>query len=298
MTNHAPISVVCDRCRERGLSHHDPFAAFGALLDFDPVPRRSSRADGWDADVQRAYIAALSLTGSDRAACRAVGRSAFGVTQLLAHEGGDSFRAAREQALAIAADERGRRLAEGLRAVAAEEAGWRPPDPPWPRAASRHPPRNGEGDHAKHGGGGSSPAPAAEEDSDEEKREWLSRLVGKYLLKVGQERAARLAGEVVAADFYLRQLTWIEVALDLMGGDGFRVLGEHREQGHDLIAIAETPFSRILGEARREKWAEMGDPPRAPAAALSPGSRPLQHRAARTYARRHRAQPRGAAGNI
>jgi hypothetical protein len=127
------IPVLCDRCRAEGRAGEDPFAAFGALLDFDPVPRRTNRADGWDSEVQRAYIAALSLTGSDRAACRAVGRSAFGVTQLLAHEGSESFAAAREEALAIAADARRLRLAEGVRAVAAEQAGWRPPDPPWSR---------------------------------------------------------------------------------------------------------------------------------------------------------------------
>jgi hypothetical protein len=263
MKNHPPISVVCDRCRAQGLSHHDPFAAFGALLDFDPVPRLKTRADGWDAEVQRAYIAALSLTGSDRAACRAVGRSAFGVTQLLAHEGGDSFRAAREQALAIAADERSRRLAEGLRAVAGEQAGWRPPDPPWAKAASRHPPRNGEGDDAKHGGGGSSPpGPADEEDSDEKKLEWLGGIISKYLIKVGQERKARLDGRIVEADFYLRQMTWIEVALDMLSGDGLKLLRDFRADGHDLIGIAETEMSKLLGELRREKWAELGEPPR------------------------------------
>jgi hypothetical protein len=35
-----PIFVVCDRCRAEGHSGEDPFQAFGALLDFDPVPRR------------------------------------------------------------------------------------------------------------------------------------------------------------------------------------------------------------------------------------------------------------------
>src|SRR3954462_12800768 len=88
---------------------------------FRPRPAPHNRADGWDSEVQRAYIAALSLTGADRSACRAVGKSAFGVTQLIAHEGSESFCAAREEALAMAADERSRRLAEGLRAVAAEK---------------------------------------------------------------------------------------------------------------------------------------------------------------------------------
>ena len=110
----APIPVVCDRCRAEGLSGADPFAAFGALLDFDPVPRRKTRPDGWDHECQRAFIAALSLTGSVRAACRAVGKSAFGAERLREAEGGESFAAAWEEAEAIAGDERSRRLAEGV----------------------------------------------------------------------------------------------------------------------------------------------------------------------------------------
>lgn len=82
-----PLHVVCDRCRAEGLAGEDPFQAFGALIDFEPVPRRTKRADGWDPEVQRAFIAALSLTGSDRAAARAVGKSAYGVSQLIEHEG-------------------------------------------------------------------------------------------------------------------------------------------------------------------------------------------------------------------
>src|SRR3954452_1525063 len=94
-----PIPVVCDRCRAEGLAGEDPFEAFGALLDFEPVPRRMNRADGWDAEVQRAYIAALSLTGSDRAAARAVGKAAFGIKQLLNSPGSEGFAAAREEAM-------------------------------------------------------------------------------------------------------------------------------------------------------------------------------------------------------
>jgi hypothetical protein len=71
----APIPVVCDRCRAEGLAGDDPFEAFGDLLDFEPVPRRKARADGWDAECQRAFVAALSLTGSVRAAARAVGKA-------------------------------------------------------------------------------------------------------------------------------------------------------------------------------------------------------------------------------
>jgi hypothetical protein len=247
MEHQHPIPVICDRCRAQGQAGEDPFAAFGALLDFEPVPRFSARADGWDAEVQRAYIAALSLTGSDRAACRAVGKSAFGVKQLIAHEGAEGFCAAREEALALAPDERSRRLADGLRTVAAEQADWHPPAPPWASAATRRLP---------------SPPPEEEPMTDEQKKEWLADIVQRYLYKVKAERECRLAGKIVAADYYLRQLTWIEVALDLLSSGGFQLLKDFRKGEHPLVHIAETPFSRILGEARRRQWREMGEPPR------------------------------------
>lgn len=232
-----PIPVICDRCRAEGAAGGDPFHVFGALLDFEPVPRLSTRADGWDAEVQRAYIAALSLTGSDRAACRAVGKSAFGVTQLLAHDGGEGFRAAREEALAIAADERRRRLAEGLRAVAAEDKARTLGPAPWSAAAARNP--------AARWGRGEAPSPPEPEETDEQRHEWLHWILRKYLIKVRQERTARLEGKIVEADWYLRQATWLEVALDMTSGDGFELLRDFREQGCDLIDIAETPMSRL-----------------------------------------------------
>jgi hypothetical protein len=48
-----PIPVICDRCRADGVGE-DPFEAFGALLDFEPVPK-AKRADGWDEECQRAF---------------------------------------------------------------------------------------------------------------------------------------------------------------------------------------------------------------------------------------------------
>ena len=45
-------------------------------------------------------------------------------------------------------------------------------------------------------------------------------------------------------------------------GGGLELLSEFRKDDHHVIHIAETPFSRILDEARREKWAELGEPPR------------------------------------
>src|SRR4051794_11084909 len=75
------IPVVCDRCREEGLAGAESFAGLGDLLDFEPVPRKTARADGWTPDKQRAFIAALAVTGSDRRAAHAVGMAPNGVEQ-------------------------------------------------------------------------------------------------------------------------------------------------------------------------------------------------------------------------
>jgi hypothetical protein len=259
--NRAAIPVICDRCRAEGLAGEDPFAAFGDLLDFAPVPRRQKRANGWDEEAQRAFIAALSLTGSQRAAARAVGLAAFGVKQLLDTPGSEEFAAAVDEAHAIAADERSRRLAEGVRAIAAEQSAWRPPDPPWAGAATR---AGRSGPARALASSGPARLAAAHEMSQEERRAAIDRimegLIDPYLLRLSMEREARLAGQIVAADFYLRQVTFMEVLLDMVSGDGFRVLRDFRRDGFDLTQIAQTPVSRLLGAARREYWEAIGEP--------------------------------------
>ena len=258
-----PLPVICDRCRERGDAGEGVFAEFGALLDFDPVPRKTNRADGWDEEVQRTFIAALSLTGSVRAACRAVGKSVFGVTQLLAAPGSESFAAAHDQAMALACEERRRRLAEGLAAIADDESGWRPPEGPWAESKRRRgrPPRYVAAPLPELPPPPSSPADKAAADAAAIE-EFEQVVLGKYILKVQAERRARLAGRIVEADYYVRQLTWIEMLLDLGSGDGWRVLEGLRRGDYHAIDIAGTPFSRILDEARRLAWAEKGEPPR------------------------------------
>ncbi|HEY0111581.1 MAG TPA: hypothetical protein VGB59_00360 [Allosphingosinicella sp.] len=254
----APIPVICDRCRSEGLSGDDPFEAFGALLDFDPVPRRTSRADGWTEEVQRAFIAALSLTGSARQAARAVGKAQFGVDQLLNCPGSEGFRAAHEEAMAIAGDERSRRLREGLRSVAAEQSGWRPADPPWAKAASRSAPLL-----APPAASGPEELSEAEQAEVERlRRELLGVFLHKYALKLQSERRCRVEGRIAEADFYIRQVTMLEVALDVVSGDGMMLLKEVRLQGFDLLAIAETEMSLHLDQTRRAHWEACGDPPR------------------------------------
>jgi hypothetical protein len=252
-----PIPVLCDRCGAAGTAGEEPFAAFGALLDFAPVPRRKTRADGWDAEVQRAFIAALALTGSERAAARAVGRAQFGVTQLLACPGSEGFAAARAEALAIAAGERSRRLAEGLRAVASEEAGWRPPPPPWSRAAGRALPAAPAAP--------AEPPPAEESPEAREEANWAAfcSVADKYRLKLEAERRCRLEGRIADADFYLRQLTFVEVVADLMTqGRAFAWLLDFRHGSRHVTEVAQTSMSMLLDKLRRAHWEAEGAPPR------------------------------------
>lgn len=244
-----PIPVLCDCCRARGVAGEGDFASMGDLLDFDPVPRRKVRADGWSPEVQRAFIVALAATGSARRACAAVGKAQFGADQLRRAPGNEGFLAAWDAAMALFQEKESRRIAAGIEAVAGEGSAWSPPPAPWSHAASRHLRAP------------AAPDPAAEP-GKEERLEWFYDLVARYMLKVESERTARLAGKIVDADFCLRQLTWLEVAIDLASGDGFQALLDFRHQGWHLIEIAETPMSRLLGDMRRKKWAELGDPPR------------------------------------
>jgi len=116
------IPVICDRCRTAGLAGEADFSHLGDLLEFQPVPRKTERADGWSPEKQRAFIAALSVTGSKRQAAKAVGMAAFGIDQMLKHEGNASFKAAFERAMAIAKQNGSMRIASGIADVAARNA--------------------------------------------------------------------------------------------------------------------------------------------------------------------------------
>lgn len=65
---------------------------------FDPVARKY-RHDGWTADRQRGFIAALAETGSVKAACARVGKTTEGAYHLRRQPGADGFRRAWEAAL-------------------------------------------------------------------------------------------------------------------------------------------------------------------------------------------------------
>ena len=245
MSNHIP--VICDRCRATGQSGEADFPHLGDLLDFAPVPRKTARVDGWSADKQRAFIAAVAATGSKRRAAMSLGMAPYGIDQLLKAEGNDGFKAAYDRALAIAKANGSMKIAQGVADAAARNAQLTPPS----RLRGLDP---------------AEPEEDEEEYSDEAKMEMIEALADKFLRKVAVEREARLAGRIVEADFTLRQVTFIEVMLDLgaarLGMDAEEALHQLRRGGHGLTQIVSTPLADWLDRLRRDYWEAQGDPPR------------------------------------
>ncbi|UIJ44512.1 hypothetical protein LZK98_15795 [Sphingomonas cannabina] len=123
---------------------------------------------------------------------------------------------------------------------------------------------------------------------------------GALRRKVWSERRHRPAGEVVAADFTLRQLTHIELILDCSGRGLALIDAWTRRPGlyGDTEALFASPISSHLEEIRRAVWEELGDPPRPPLpldaklphAALSGGPTNVERRKARRDAERRIAE--------
>lgn len=251
MATRDPYPVLCDRCGAEGLAGEAEFerlAGLGDLLDFEPVPRRVARADGWTPEIQRAYVAALAVTGSERQACTVVGRAQFGISQLRKAEGSESFFAACDKAMEIWRERERVRRSDNLLAAAYGEAARTRPRLAWSAAATRRLPP---------------PDPALDPEVEEKAAlELLETLARGIWIKLRDERRARLQGRIVAADFYLRQITWLEVALDLAADDSTRMWKELHRGGTHVLDIAATPLSRILDSARRLAWGEAGDPDR------------------------------------
>ena len=245
------IPVICDRCRQTGIAGETDFSHLGDLLEFDPVPRRP-RVKGWSPERQRAFIAALSATGSKRQAAQAVGMATYGVDQMLKSEDGDSFKAAFDRAMAIAARHGSMKIAQGVADAAARNAQLTPPS----RLRGLPPPEEDEWGEEEN------------EISTEQKIELMENIAAKFLRKVAAEREARLSGQIVAADFYLRQVTFIEVVFDLtassFGWPAEDVLRDLRRGDRDLREILSTPFADWLDARRREWWLQEGDPERPP----------------------------------
>jgi hypothetical protein len=203
--------------------------------------------NGWDPDAQRAFIALLAATGSKRQAAKALNRNDHGITQSLKRDDSASFRLAYDRALAIAKANGSMKIAQGVADAATRNAQLTPPS----RLIGLPAPAE--------------PAPEMDEDA-----RWalVERIGAKFMRKVAAEREARLAGEIVAADFYLRQVTFMEVLFDLsasgLGLDPHEVLRGLRRGQHSILDIAATSLSDWLDASRRKWWAEEGEPERPP----------------------------------
>ena len=213
-------------------------------LDFEPVPRQVKRPNGWTPERQRRFIALLAETGSPQRAAEAMNKRLSGIEAVYRDRAAASFRVAWHAALEIAAKRERDELA-GIREQ--------------PRLDPPH--RSGSG-----AGPDAALDPDDGEGGEDSRMVLIERLIAKFQRKVGQEREARLSGQIVAADFYLRQITALEVAFDLMidghGDSGWQMLAQARRGALNMLQIADTTMARVLDQARRDQWAAMDEPER------------------------------------
>ena len=193
-------------------------------IDFTPVPRKFNRRDGWTAERQRGFIKALSEIGDVDKAAQTQGLTGNGAYQLRKALGAESFAAAWDRAL----DRKKGRVRSGRRAAEATAAG-------------------SEDDEA----------------ALRRRKAALRRLLSLYAIKLNQERDARLAGDIPAADFYCRQLMFLEVSFCL-GGHGFKLLEAMRggPAAFGSLRVCATPMFMLLDRVRREHWRGRGEPER------------------------------------
>ena len=206
-----------------------------ALLDFEPVPRRQHRENSWTPENQRIFIRRLAATGDPGVAAGAVALTANGAYQLRRDPNGKDFLRAWKGATALYRRRNGPA-----------------PSPDRGRRAEPAPPAGG--------------LPPTQAEIDAQWNYLCEAILKVYLLKLAQEREVRLAGRIVEADFYVRQLTWLEVGLDLAGlGDkAVETLNRLKRGGRHSIDIVATPISLLLDRLRREIWAEAGEAERPP----------------------------------
>jgi hypothetical protein len=86
--------------------HADPEIA--AQLEFDTVPRKVKRPDGWTPELQREFIRRLAISGSPQQACVEMGKNVTGIEAVYKVPSAISFRAAWDLAVRLG------RTAQGL----------------------------------------------------------------------------------------------------------------------------------------------------------------------------------------
>jgi len=229
----------------------DPDPEIEALLGFEPVMRRNRRRDGWSPAHQTGFIAALARLGDADRAAQSVGRTSSGAWTVRNSAGAEGFDRSWDAALDLFHARNPGLSRHGGRARVhrenLEDEGEDRESPPARPAAAD---------------GRRRQAPSDPPDMTME--EFLRELARRYLFKLRQEREARLEGRIVEADFYVRQLTWIEVVADI-GGNAQELLESLKRGGTDVLEIAATPMSALLDKVRRACWREKGEADRPPA---------------------------------
>lgn len=229
--------------------HSDPEVE--ALLHFEPVVRKCVRHDGWLAERQREFIIALTELGHAEQAAHAVGGTMSGAYKLRTANGGEGFAKSWDSALALHLRRNPRPEPKGRPSRGEIESGVG--RTPWPSAA----PPSGPTPDARYRHAPSDPPEMSVQ-------EFLREISRRYLLKLRQEREARLEGRIVEADYYVRQLSWIEIVADI-GGNAQELIETLKRGGVDAIRIAATPMSAYLEKLRRLYWQEKGEAARPPA---------------------------------
>ncbi len=218
------------------------------MLHFEPVLRKCVRHDGWLHERQREFIIALTVLGHAEQAAIAVGGTMSGAYKLRSANGGEGFADSWDAALALhlrrnpRPEPKGRPSRGELRSGTGRK--------PWPDAPATPP--EGWVDPKVH---------------YLSAKEFGEKILKRYWMKLRQEREARLAGRIVEADYIVRQLSRLEIALDL-GGNAVDLLVQLKRRNLELNRIAATPMSVLLESLRRKHWKEQGEPERPPSPPL------------------------------
>lgn len=255
-------------------------------LEFTPVPRKRLRSNGLNPMRQRAFIAYLSVNGSVEMSATAIGASDSALYNLKRAEGAESFAAAWDNAIEMGA----RRVLDTLMdhaihgtpeklikngEVILERRKYNTRAMMW-IVQQRFPELYG-GNLNLSGRPASSLPHGIQKLKEEWRKEWeeeaaqkaeaarveaeaartdqaatITRLLQQYQAKVREEYFQRSEGNILAADFALRQLAMIEVVLDV-GGASYDMIKAHFHNAPHGGPWS-TPISRALEDARHAAW--------------------------------------------
>src|SRR5689334_19118840 len=76
-------------------------AEIAALLEFEPVPRKVKRPDGWTPELQREFIHRLALCGVPSRAADQMDKNVSGIEAIYRQKGGEALRQAWDAALEL-----------------------------------------------------------------------------------------------------------------------------------------------------------------------------------------------------